>query len=274
VIAFFVLTFGLAWGLWFAAELTVSNPALAPLTYIVRLLGVFAPGIVALGLSARQNGRAGAMDLLSKIARFDVKAGYYVFAVGLLFAVKLAAALILKLSTGAWPQFGETPIVLMFGAILISAWTQAGEELGWRAYALPRMAASLGLGPAAIILGVIWATWHLPMFYLKIGDLNGQSFPLYMTQVVALSVILAWLYWRTRGSLFLVMVMHAAVNNTTGIVPSAVVGGAEVMTFSGSAVGWTTAGILWAISLWFLYDMRLIRADLIGRTTHRPVPVS
>ena len=35
----------------------------------------------------------------------------------------------------------------------------------------------------------------------------------------ALSVTMAWLYWKTEGSLLLVMLMHASVNNATGIVP-------------------------------------------------------
>ena len=47
---------------------------------------------------------------------------------------------------------------------------------------------------------------------------DGQSFPLYLFQVTALSVAIAWLYAHTKGSLLLVMILHAAINNTKDIV--------------------------------------------------------
>jgi membrane protease YdiL (CAAX protease family) len=112
------------------------------------------------------------------------------------------------------------------------------------------------MGPASIVLGVIWALWHLPLFYAPYSDTVGQSFPLYLSQVTALSVAMGWLYWRTRGSLFLVMLLHAAVNNTANIVPSRIAGATEAMSFHASAVGWTTAGILWAVAALLVYDMR------------------
>jgi membrane protease YdiL (CAAX protease family) len=97
---------------------------------------------------------------------------------------------------------------------------QAGEEIGWRGYALPRLAAPFGLARASIMLGMIWACWHLPLFFLPQADTYGQSFPVYLLQVTALSVAIAWLYWRTNGSPLLTMLMHAAINNTKDIVPS------------------------------------------------------
>jgi membrane protease YdiL (CAAX protease family) len=50
------------------------------------------------------------------------------------------------------------------------------------------------------VLGVIWALWHLPLFYLRGADTYGQSFPVYVLQVTALSIAIAWLYWRTCES--------------------------------------------------------------------------
>jgi membrane protease YdiL (CAAX protease family) len=110
----------------------------------------------------------------------------------------------------------------MLTALLFSTWIQAGEEIGWRGFALPRMSVKIGLPMATLLLGVIWAFWHLPLFFLKGATTYGQSFPLYFIQVTMLSVAVGWLYWRTKGSLLLTMLMHAAVNNTKDIVPSAV----------------------------------------------------
>ena len=146
----------------------------------------------------------------------------YVFAVAYMAAIKLSAALIHRVVIGAWPRFGDEVWYLMAAAIAVSTGVQAGEEVGWRGYALPRLSARVGLAPASVILGVIWASWHLPLFFFPASDTLGQSFPLYLVQVTALSVAVAWLYWRTGGSLLLVMLLHAAVNNTkdTSLRPS------------------------------------------------------
>ena len=132
---------------------------------------------------------------------------------------------------------------------------QAGEEIGWRGFALPRLAARFGLGRASIALGIIWATWHLPLFYISATTTTGQSFVLYLLQVTALSVAIAWLYAHTSGGLLLVMIMHAAINNTKDIVPSAVATPGNPMSLNISIVGWLTLALLWLSAGYFLARM-------------------
>jgi membrane protease YdiL (CAAX protease family) len=141
-------------------------------------------------------------------------------------------------------------------AMVFSTWVQAGEEIGWRGYALPRLAVRVGLAPASVLLGVLWAGWHLPLFFVPAADTLGQSFPLYLLQVTGLSVAAAWLYWRTGGSLLLVMLLHAAVNNTKDVVPSAVPGATNPFALSTSLVAWITATLLWIAAAHFLWRMR------------------
>lgn len=144
----------------------------------------------------------------------------------------------------------------MFAAIPLSTFVQAGEEIGWRGFALPRLADRLGLGGASIVLGAIWAAWHLPLFFMAGTGSECQSFPIYLLQVAALSVAMTWLYWKTGGSLLLVMLMHASVNNTTGLVPAAVSGATDPFAFSGSLVAWVTAALSWLIAVPLLLSMR------------------
>jgi len=65
--------------------------------------------IVALALTALKEGGAGIRRLLEPIGRWDVGARWYVFAISYMAALKLSAALIHRLVTGAWPPFGEGP---------------------------------------------------------------------------------------------------------------------------------------------------------------------
>lgn len=268
LLKFFSFTYVVAWICW-AASRAISPgtpgevPALAILARWVFLLGVFAPGLVALALTERAGGRVATRALLGRVLKWDVGAGWYVFAIGYIPVIKLMVALVHRLATGEWPRFGQEPLYVMAAALVVSTWVQAGEEIGWRGYALPRLSERVGLGPASIILGILWATWHLPLFFFPGSDILRQSFPLYLLQVTALSVAMAWLYWRTGGSLLLVMLMHAAVNNLKDIVPSAVPDATNAFGLSASLVGWLTVAFLWIGAAYFLVQMR--RATTIAR---------
>jgi membrane protease YdiL (CAAX protease family) len=107
-----------------------------------------------------------------------------------------------------------------------------------------------------VLLGLIWAAWHLPLFFIPEADTAGQSFMVYLLQVTAVSVAMSWLFAHTRGSLLPVMLMHAAVNNTKDIVPSAEAGATNPWALSHSFVAWATLALLWLCAGCFLRLMR------------------
>jgi len=88
------------------------------------------------------------------------------------------------------------------------------------------------------------------------ADTYRQSFPLYALQVTAYSVALAWLYWRTGGSLLLTMVMHAALNTMKDIVPSGGAPGASPFTLDSTLVFRLTVVLLWVVAAVLLVRMR------------------
>jgi len=254
LVKFFVLTYAVMWT-FFITVAAAAIPARSPLGAALLLLGTFAPSLVALWLTARAEGSAGVRALLGRIFQWRVPARWYLFAVGYIPAIKLTAALIHRLATGEWPRFGSEPWYLIPLAIAISTPFQAGEEIGWRGYALPRLAARFGLARASILLGLLWAFWHLPQFFIREADTYGQSFVVFVLQVTALTVAMAWLYAHTNGSLLLVMLMHSAVNNAKDIVPSAVPGGTDTFGLSSSLVAWLTVTLLWLCAAYFLAHM-------------------
>lgn len=260
LLKFFLLTFSATWILWVASfAISRANATLGILAGAMFLLGVFAPALVAIAITDRAEGRKATHKLLGRVFKWDVGWRWYLFALAFMPVIKLLVAVVYRITIGAWPQFGETPWYLMAGAIAISTWAQAGEEIGWRGYALPRLSEYFGLASASIVLGIIWAIWHLPLFFFSGSDMRGQSFPLYLLQVTALSVTFAWLYWRTGGSLLLVMLLHATVNNTKNIVPSAELNTTNSWALSHSVVGWLTVALLWIVAAYFLIRMRKIK---------------
>ena len=260
IVIFFSLTFLVSWSLFIGAA-SVSGPAksgssFSTFGYVIYLIGVFTPALVAIFLSWREQRRAGVVALLSQMLRAPLHFGWYLFAATYFIVIKILAALIYRAVAGGWPAFGHDSFVLIAAAVIFSTPFQAGEELGWRGFALPRLWNHFGLSLASVVLGIIWAVWHLPFFYLAGADKFDQSFPVYLLSVVALSIAMAWLYWRTRGSLLLVMLMHSAVNNTTGIVPSTLPAARSVWSIHASPIAWITTAILCTFAIYFLIRMR------------------
>jgi len=272
LLKFFFLTYAVTWACFIIAAAishgTASTvPALTVVRWLLLLLGTFAPSLVALGVTARDNGIPGTQALLRRLFEWRVGARWYLFAIGYMAAIKLTVALVHRVITGLWPRFGNEAWYVIVAAIVISTPVQAGEEIGWRGYALPRLAARLGLARASVLLGVIWATWHLPIFFVPGVDNYGQSFPVFLLEVPALSVAIAWLYAHTNESLLLAMLMHSAVNQTLGIVPSAVASAANPFALSPSLVAWLTAAFLWITAVYFLVRMPKPEPQRAGETT-------
>ncbi|HEV7570225.1 MAG TPA: type II CAAX endopeptidase family protein [Thermoanaerobaculia bacterium] len=200
LLKFFFITFAITWPCFtaVAAFSAGAAPSLAMLRGPILFLGIFAPSIVALSLTAHARGTVGVLALLRRLVQANVGARWYLFAVAYMASVKLIVALLHRLFLGAWPRFGAEAWYVMLAATVGSTIIggQAGEEIGWRGFALPRLASRFGYSAGSIILGVIWALWHLPLFFVREADKQGQSFFLYTLHVTAISVAMAFLYQR------------------------------------------------------------------------------
>ena len=263
LITYFSLTFLLAWVLWIAAAAVTAETALSiEIRALFFLPGTFAPAIVGILLTSRSGGATAVRALLGRLFRWRIGVRWYVFAISYVAFVKLVAAMVHRLIAGDWPPFGQAPLYLLLVAAIFSTPFQAGEEIGWRGYALPRLSLRMGLASASLVLGIIWAVWHLPLFFIADTTTSGQSFPVYLLSVTGLSVAFAWLYWRTGGSLLLVMLLHAAANNTKDIVLSGLSVPTAVFSFDASLVAWLTVVFLWVAAADFLLRMGGARPDL------------
>jgi membrane protease YdiL (CAAX protease family) len=90
------------------------------------------------------------------------------------------------------------------------------EEIGWRAWLLPRLRKRMNAGAAVVVTAVIWALWHVPFQLSGILHIDGIS-PLKLALTlpigtVAAGLILGWLWLRTE-SIWLVAIAHGALND-------------------------------------------------------------
>ncbi len=90
------------------------------------------------------------------------------------------------------------------------------EEIGWRAWLLPRLADRIGARRSVVVTSFIWALWHVPFQLSGIQHIDGVS-PMKLVQTmgvgtIAVGLILGWLWLRTE-SIWLVAIAHGASNN-------------------------------------------------------------
>jgi hypothetical protein len=224
---YFALAFVLAWVFWVPAALSEQGAVGgSPPTALLVVLGTFAPSVAAVLVAARKGG-AGARPLLGQLLRWRVGPGWYAVALFGPAALMLVAIGLHVALGGAVPDFPEPsrwPLVAVNLVLVLLVGGPLGEELGWRGFALPRLQARHGALRASVVLGVVWALWHLPLFAVP-GAPQGQvPFLLFVAQAVALSVFFAWAYNGSAGSLPIVLLLHASVNTWAGalrILPEA-----------------------------------------------------
>jgi membrane protease YdiL (CAAX protease family) len=102
---------------------------------------------------------------------------------------------------------GDPPVLIVILALLV-----VGEELGWRGFALPRLQARFGGLGASVILGTLWAAWHLINTAIPGLERYWYAFPAFGLFVVAQTILFTWIANHTRGSVLLAWLFHASIN--------------------------------------------------------------
>jgi membrane protease YdiL (CAAX protease family) len=120
-------------------------------------------------------------------------------------------------------QFEVNPLAIL-PALFFATLPPLLEELGWRGYALDRLQLQWSALSASVILGVVWALWHLPLFFIggthqhDVVGFATTSFWLSMAGIVALSVAMGWIYNNTARSIAAIVVFHGWVNFTAELM--------------------------------------------------------
>jgi hypothetical protein len=132
----------------------------------------------------------------------------------------MAVAIAMHLALGGhrptFPTPGRWIVLPALFLVVFVVGGPLGEELGWRAYALPALTRKLGFSAATVLVGVFWAGWHLPLRWIPGTPQHQVPLGLSMAQTIAVSVILAWMYYGTGGSLPIVALAHASINTWSG----------------------------------------------------------
>jgi membrane protease YdiL (CAAX protease family) len=219
LIAFFVLTFVLSWSLWLL-------PVLHQKGWLDNLpswwgLGGFGPSLAGLVMVGWLYGRAGLWRLFQRLTRFKASIKLYLAVLLLPPLLVLSALALGQLVFHAQYNLTQLPGLVIISLLFVQILLLGGplnEELGWRGFALPQLQKSTSALHASLIIGVIWALWHLPLFWANIPGYTLMPFYLYGLNTLALAIIFTWLYNSGRGQLWLALLLHALFNTVNWLM--------------------------------------------------------
>ena len=267
--SYFIITFAFSWIVFLPGVLTYYgvlsvSPSVIGVLGIVGLLGPVLSGFV---MTAITQGAAGVGDLLRRIVLWRVGIQWYLFVVLGLPAVMVLGTL---LRPGALASFdiSAQPFTLAYLVAFVSMVAIGGplfEEPGWTGFAQPRIQRLHGPLVGGLILGSLWALWHLPGFLIPSQNLTDipprgtvLDFVVFSLALIGLRFVIMWVVNNTRGSVLMAILTHASWNT---LYSAALIGLFPARSVLGSYVNLTIASCALALVL-----IALTR----GRLSYRP----
>jgi membrane protease YdiL (CAAX protease family) len=222
VISYFLIAYAFSWAIWIpmaVAGARIYQGSVWP----SHIPGLFGPLVAAFIMSALLSGRAGVVDLLRRMFKWRVDLKWYLAALSPL-AFFVIAAIVMAVTGRSWPNLGELgkysslPIVVapvMWLFLLVAAYA---EETGWRGFAVPQLLKTRSFLTTALLIGVLWAIWHVPSMFVieNYRQLGLAVLPGFFIGIVCGSILLAWLYRASGGSVLIVAVWHATFDLFSG----------------------------------------------------------
>ena len=219
-VTFFLATYVLSWLIWIPLVLSKFNIGTFHIpegtSSAAGLLGVLMPAITALILTVHRGGFKGVSSLLRPLKTWRVGWRWWAAAVLVWPALLILTGLIYNWLWHDPPISAVLPnsVAAFLVNVIFLLVATLGEEIGWRGLALPALEWRTSALRASIILGVVWATWHVPYWLLQ------DTFTQYGVGYLALSFLfvlpgtfyITWFYNHGRFSLLLPVAFHVTYN--------------------------------------------------------------
>jgi membrane protease YdiL (CAAX protease family) len=224
LVFYFLIAFSFSWLMFLPGVLTYYgvlniSDSLVSVLGITGLLGPILSGFV---MTAVTEGRAGIHRWLRRIVLWRVGLRWYLFAlIGLPLAMVLATIIVRPgalesfqtlVPLSVLPYLGAFVFMVLIGGPLF-------EEPGWSGFALPRLQRVHSPLVGGLILGSLWALWHLPGFLIPSQDLTDipprgtvLDFFVFALALIGLRLVMQWVFNSTKGSVLMAILIHASWN--------------------------------------------------------------
>jgi membrane protease YdiL (CAAX protease family) len=246
LLAYFILAYVFSWIIGIPLALKAQGVIQAQIPFSLHYLIAYGPMLSALIVTGLTSGTGGLRKLLGRMTKWRIGLGWWLFAATPLVFYFLTAFVLWLLQGQPIDilSLGEIDFLPPLGLLSLPLWILTfgiGEETGWRGFALPRLQKGRSALSATVILWLVWAFWHLPLFF--------YSYPLsvlpgFLIGLLAGSVTFTWLYNSTSGSVLMAALWHGAFNFTTACVSCKTGVGAAAVS---------TAVIIWAVLIVLIF---------------------
>ncbi len=259
LLAFFVIAFAGAWIVSLPLVLAQNGLGLLPYTipdvgpyplsyYFAALAAIAGPTLASWTVTAITSGTAGVRQLLRRYVLWRVGLRWYLLVLVGVPLIQLAVSGVflgtapLTAFIQRWPLFFTTflPNVLIIGVA-----AQIWEEGGWSGFAVPKLQQCFGAWRSTLILGTLWALFHLPFFFVpgQIFQSRVDAITMVVQMVVLiigatlLRIVMTWVFNNTKGSILIAVLLHAALDACNGasayithLLPASQLGGYGLAT--------------------------------------------
>lgn len=180
--------------------------------------------LVAIVISSIYSSHQKVRDTMLPITRWRVGMIWYLVALGLWPLIILAGnamALALNIQLSPAPTWSTRALIYAIPEFFIWFFLFGGplnEEPGWRGFAMPRLQSRVSPLVASLIVGTFWGLWHVPLHLMGIYY-GGAWGALIRVQELPRAILFTWIYNRTKGSLLLTILFHAAINTAGFFLP-------------------------------------------------------
>jgi len=204
LIVFFLVAFGIPWTAAITAKLKLVSFSENTPAFMIEAAFCSVAGIVA---TYMEGGLPAVRDLGRRCVLYRVSVGWWVYALFLPFGVHLGATVLYAASGHHLGPLRPMELVRQWWQLYIFAFAMLqgplSEELGWRGYPLPRMLGQYSPLKASMLLGIVWAAWHVSILFHSV-----PADALFALSAIALSILMTVMFLNTRGSVLLAVFMH------------------------------------------------------------------
>ena len=245
LLGYFVLAYAISWSVGIPLALITQGKVNWNIPFSIHYFYAYGPLLSALIMTGLTKGSEGIAEIFKRLTTFQMKPIWWLVAISPLPAFFLIVV-VLRVIQGEWVDLGLLGQVnflpnLGIGALFLWIFTYGiGEEVGWRGFALPRLQAKMSALNATLVLGVLWALWHLPIFFYLFEPAIALG---WFFGLMCGAILFTWMYNSTDGSLLAVALWHGSFNFITASAAGEGLGAAIMSTLV----------MVWAIVLIFLY---------------------
>jgi uncharacterized protein len=222
-VRFFLITLLITWISWFIAAWFSYQKGMEGVQLLFMVPGLLAPFIAVLVMVSGTKNKALRKDFWERLGPGKIKLRY-------LPAIFLIMPLALFLATALSLLFGQSANQFLLSgeykimdgqvmlSILILFLAPTFEELGWRGYGVDSLRSKFSLFRTTLIFAVLWALWHLPLFFIRgyyqneLWNTNIVYVINFFISILPATILMNWMYYKNNRSITAAILFHFMFN--------------------------------------------------------------